>query len=81
MGECILDNKTLLIISAGIEAIPGIIRAKKMGLFVVVLDGDLKAPGIKYADDFINASTYNIPDCTNKSYEYSLSKRKIDVSF
>ena len=49
-----------------------------MGLFVVVLDGDFKAPGIKFADDFINASTYYIFDFTNKSYEYSTTKRKID---
>lgn len=53
-------NKTLLIIGAGLEAIPGINLAKKLGLNVVVSDSNSNAPGISHADYFIEASTYDI---------------------
>ena len=49
--------RTLLVISGGIEALPGIRRAREMGLRVVVTDGDPDAPGIALADDHRVAST------------------------
>ena len=55
-----LKNKTILMIGAGPEQIPAIKRAKELGVFTVVTDGNKKAPGVKYADDFINISTYEI---------------------
>jgi len=53
-------GRTLLIISGGIEAIPGIRLAKEMGLHVVVSDMNPDAPGFGLADDRIIASTYDI---------------------
>jgi len=52
--------KTLLIISGGIEAVPGIQLAREMGLFVVVSDINQNAPGFKYANDHILVSTYDV---------------------
>lgn len=52
--------KTLWIVGGGIEAIPGIQRAKAMGLYVVVSDGHSSAPGFKFADDYCVVSTYDV---------------------
>jgi biotin carboxylase len=52
--------KTLWMVSGGIEAVPGIIEAKKLGLNVVVSDGNPNAPGFAYADYSVVADTYNI---------------------
>lgn len=49
-----------MIISGGSEAVPGIKLAKKLGLKVVVSDGDSDAPGFKFADYKLIASTYDI---------------------
>lgn len=49
----------LMIISAGIEAIPGIRRARERGLHVVVSDANPHAPGVAYAHDFLHACTYD----------------------
>ena len=46
-------RQTLLIINAGIEAIPGIHKARELGLYVVVCDGKQDAPGFEIADDGI----------------------------
>jgi len=72
-----LKNKTLLMIGAGVEQIPAIQRAKKLGLFVVVTDGNPDAPGIKYADDFLCVSTYDVKKTVLSAKEYS-KKRKIN---
>ena len=69
--------KTILIVSAGIESIFGILKAKELGYYVVVSDGNPNAPGFEYADDFIIASTYDIEDTIKKAKIYN-SKRKID---
>ena len=70
--------KTILIISGGTESIFGIKRAKELGYFVVVTDGDPNAPGFKYADDCILASTYDIEDTLKKVIKYDEAKRKIN---
>lgn len=75
--ECFLA-KTLLIISGGIEAVVGIQLAKKMGLFIVVSDGSPYAPGFKYADDTIIASTYDVKETVQKAKQYHKTVRKID---
>ena len=77
MVECIL-GKTLLIVSGGIEAVPGIQRAKEMGLYVVVSDGSPTAPGFEYADDCIIASTYNVNETVQKAKHYHETVRKFD---
>jgi len=70
--------KTLLIISGGIEAVPGIQLAKEMGLYVVVSDGNPNAPGFEYADDAIVASTYDVKETVQKAKQYHETVRKID---
>ncbi|MGL1902898.1 MAG: ATP-grasp domain-containing protein [Fibrobacterales bacterium] len=71
-------GKTLLIISASVDTIPGIVKAKSMGLYVVVSDMNSEAPGIAYADDFICASTYHAEETAEKAYAYSQNVRNID---
>jgi len=70
--------KTLLIISGGIEAVPGIIRAKAMGLHVVVSDYNPDAPGFSYADDQIIASTYNIAETVAAAVGYHYNVRPLN---
>jgi biotin carboxylase len=40
----------ILFIGAGLYQLPGIIKAKEMGLAVIAVDGDINAPGFKLAD-------------------------------
>lgn len=49
--------KKLLIIGASILQLPAIKKAKEMGLYVAVVDYNPNAVGIKYADEYFNAST------------------------
>lgn len=74
MVVCILD-KTLLIISGGLEAVPGIKRAKEMGLYVIVSDLNPNAPGFKYADDILLASTYDIGRTLSQVRKYNSTHR------
>jgi len=46
--------KTILILGAGIEQTIAIELAKEMGLKVIVIDGNPKAPGLKITDVGIN---------------------------
>jgi len=77
MVECFLGN-TLLIISGGIEAVAGIQRAKKMGLYVVVSDGNSNAPGFEHADDKIIVSTYDVDETIKKAKQYHETVRHFD---
>ncbi len=49
--------KRLLILGAGEMQIPVILKAKNMGLYVMVADMDSEAPGMKYADEAFIIST------------------------
>ena len=71
-------NKTLLIVSGGIEAIPGILKAKEMCLHVVVSDYNPEAPGFTYADDRIVASTYDVEETVAAAENYHKNVRPID---
>lgn len=51
--------KTLWVVGGGIEAVPGIQRAKSMGLTVIVSDGNPQAPGFAYADSGLIIDTYD----------------------
>ena len=70
-------SETLLVISGGLEAVPGIQRAREMGLHVVVVDGSPEAPGLEMADDRIIASTYATAEVVEAATEYS-QRRRID---
>src|SRR6266850_6529916 len=54
------SDRTLWIVSAGAEAVPGIQRARAMGLHVVVSDANPSAPGFAAADEAVLASTYDV---------------------
>ena len=70
-------NRTLLIVGAGLESIPGIILAKKLGLEVVVSDSDTNAPGIDKADYFIKASTYDVQKTLKEANKFNKYIKKI----
>ena len=72
------ENKTLLIIGAGAEQVPGILLAQKLGIFVVAVDGNPRAPGFALADDYGVVSTYDVPGNVQFARTYSGSKRNID---
>lgn len=69
--------KTLMLIGAGAEQVPGIKLAKEMGLRVVVTDMNPEAPGFVFADDHIVASTYDVERTVTLASEYD-SKNRID---
>ena len=71
-------NKTLFIVSGGSEAVPGIQRAKDMGLHVVVSDVNPKAPGFAIADDCIIADTYGIEETVVAAMHYHKTTRPVD---
>ncbi len=52
-------DKTILFIGGGIETVPGIVLAKRMGLRVWVSDRNPGAPGFRHADAGLVADTYN----------------------
>ncbi|MEE8481242.1 MAG: ATP-grasp domain-containing protein [Desulfobacterales bacterium] len=70
--------KTLLIISGGIEAVPGIKTAKEMGFYVVASDMNPNAPGLKLADDRIITSTYDVEATATAAQKYHHTVRHID---
>lgn len=70
--------KTLWIVSGGTEAVPGIQRAKEMGLNVVVSDGDPEAPGFEIADQKVVVSTYDIADTIGAAKKYHSKIHPID---
>jgi biotin carboxylase len=71
-------TRTLLIVSGGAEAVPGIRLAKRMGLHVVVSDGSADAPGLAEADDALIASTYDVEATIGAAVEYSRTVRRLD---
>lgn len=70
--------KTIWIVSGGSEAVPGIRRAKDMGLHVVVSDGSPKAPGALLADSFVLASTYDVNATVEAAKRYHREQRPVD---
>ena len=71
-------ERTLLVVSGGTEAVPGIRRAQEMGLHVVVSDGAETAPGLALADDRLLASTYDVEATVAAARRYHDTVRRID---
>ena len=71
-------SKTLLIVSGGVEAAAAALRAKEMGLYVVVSDYNLEAPGFAHADSRLIADVYGPSDTAAAAERYSRKIRKID---
>lgn len=70
--------KTLWVVSGGAEAVPGLMRAKEMGLHVVVSDASADAPGLSVADEFVQASTYDIEASVAAAKYYHQTVRPLD---
>jgi biotin carboxylase len=70
--------KNLLVVGGGIEAVPGLERAKQMGLHLVVSDKNPKAPGFAVTDDRLLASTYDIEATVAAAGDYHREVRRID---
>jgi biotin carboxylase len=71
-------TKTLLIVSGGVEAADAVLRAKEMGLYVVVSDRDLEAPGFAHADSCLIADVYGPSETAAAAERYHRKIRKID---
>jgi biotin carboxylase len=71
-------SKTLLVVGGGIEAVPGLERAKQMGLHLVVSDKNPEAPGFAVAADRLLASTYDIEATVAAARQYHREIRRID---
>lgn len=71
-------NKTLLIVSGGIEAADAAKRAKELGHYVVVSDRDPQAPGFAFADSCLIADVYGATETAAAAERYSRKIRKID---
>ncbi len=71
-------QKTLLILSGGIEAADAARRAREMGHYVVVSDRDPQAPGFAHADSCIIADVYSPEETLAAARRYALKLRKID---
>lgn len=69
-------NKNLLILGAGVDQIPGIKKAKELGIYTISLDGNPNASGKVFCDEFyeINIKDYDCIENFLKSY----SLKKID---
>jgi len=70
--------KTLWIVSGGLEAVPGIQHAREMGFKIVVSDGNPDAPGFKYSDYQIVASTYDSEATVKAALQFSSQVSPID---
>lgn len=70
--------KCLWVVSGGIEAVPGILQAKEMGLYVVVSDGSAEAPGFRHADYSVVASTYDTKATLQQALAFHNTIRPIE---
>lgn len=73
-----MHQKTLLIISGGIEAAEAARRAREMGHAVVVSDRDPHAPGFAFADSCLIADVYGPDETAAAAERYSRKIRRID---
>ena len=71
-------GRTLWIVSGGAEAVPGIQRARAMGLHVVVSDMNPSAPGFAVADEAVVANTYDVDETVAAASAYHKTKRTVD---
>ena len=58
--------RNLLILGAGLESIEGYLRAKKLNCKIIAVDKNPKAPSLKYADQYINASIHDYAEILKK---------------
>lgn len=70
--------KTLWVVGAGIETVPGIKRAQGMGHFVVASDMSGDAPGMVVADQAIIADTYDADQTVAAAVAFNRDVRPLD---
>ena len=80
MVECILV-KTLLVLGAGLDQIPGILKAKEMGCYIICLDGKQNAEAKKYCDEFHVVSIKHIDQLENFVASYPKSEKREEAAF
>jgi biotin carboxylase len=73
-----VSGRTIWIVSGGVEAVPGIQRARAMGLHVVVSDRNPSAPGFAFANDAVIADTYDADATVAAAAAFHSEKRPID---
>ncbi len=71
-------QKTLLIVSGGIEAADAARHARELGHYVVVSDIDPQAPGFAFADSCLIADVYGPTETAAAAERFSRKIRKID---
>jgi biotin carboxylase len=64
--------KTLMFIGAGKYQVPGIKRAKELGLKVIAVDKDPKAPGFELADIPLTIDILDVPKCLEAAKKYKI---------
>lgn len=64
--------KKLMILGASQLQLPAIIKAKEMGLYVIVLDINKNAVGVDYADKFYEISTIDVENIIKKAAEINI---------
>jgi biotin carboxylase len=64
---------TLMIIGAGSYQLPGIIKAKEMGITTLAIDRDPDAPGLKIADISCNVDILDIPGAIRVAKEHAIT--------
>jgi biotin carboxylase len=69
-----INKKCLLILGGGVDQIPGIEKAKEMGIYTIALDGNPQAKGKKYADEFHTVSIKHMQEI-KKFIKTKLSKK------
>ena len=71
----------ILLVGGGIESVPGLTTAKRMGLDVVVSDANPACPAALLADGFLQASTYDVEETVARALRYHQQVRPIDGVF
>jgi len=66
-------NKSILIVGAGFGQLPAIAMAKKMGLQIVVVDKNIDAPGMKFADFPYDVNILDFDGVLNVAKRHSVS--------
>ena len=67
-----MKHKKLMILGASQLQLPAIIKAKEMGLYVIVLDINKNAVGVDYADEFYEISTIDVERIMKKAEEVNI---------
>jgi len=72
-----MKGKSILFIGAGVEQVPGMLKARMMGLQVFAIDANPKARGAKFAHGFFNVSTHD-PEAATELAVWLNKKRGLD---